>query len=137
MAKLNEQKVVLETFLREKVRETIVEEMMNLVEWDPSEWDEDPREHAPQHGDESFSEEDGPMMFAGPLNKWIDAHSWEQMYDPMGGMQDPENEMDPEQRKQMYDSLLSMEFDENKQIHLEHLNKMIREQVRKYLKANK
>jgi hypothetical protein len=135
MAKLNEQQVVLEEFLREKIREAIVEEMMSLAEWDPHEWDEDPASFGPEHGQSRMDPEEGEMVWSEPHRQWMDRHSWDSTHahDPS----DPELQMDPRDRQGMIDSLLSMEFDENKKIHMEHINRMIKENVKKYMKGKK
>jgi len=39
MAKINNKSVTLENFLREKIREAIIEQMISLYEWDPDECD--------------------------------------------------------------------------------------------------
>jgi len=134
MAKINEKVIALEEFLREKIRESIVEQMMTLTEWDPHEPDEGPEDHQPLHGAVRHDPYYGEMKWSEPDRKWVEAADWDSEF---GGPRDPELDMHPSDREQMMNSLLSMEFDENKQVHMEYLNKMIREHVKRYMKASK
>ena len=154
MAKVNQKQVQLESFLRDKIREAIVEQMVSLNEWDPEEWDEKPEEFLPNHG-EVDRHPDGERVWNGLEQRWMDADEWDQEFGPGTIHQqeldargqpvpelspedpDPELEMDPDERAGRLDSMLSMEFEENKKIQMEYLNKMIKESVKKYFTLQK
>lgn len=143
MAKINKEKVQLESFLRTRIREAIAEHLTTLNEWDPEEWDES-GDHGPAHGEERTDPYTGQVeFFDGKTNQWISQEEWASMADPemdasgmpmselMPGEPDPE---DPRSRQAHIDSLLNLEFEENKQLHLEYLDKMIKESVKKFFK---
>lgn len=154
MAKVNQKQVQLESFLREKIREAIVEQMISLNEWDPEEWDEKPEHFLPQHG-EVDRHPDGDRVWNELKQEWMDAEEWDHEFGPGSIHQqeldasgqpvselspedpDPALDMSPEDREGMIDSMLSMEFEENKKIQIEHLNKMIKESVKKYFASQK
>lgn len=134
MAKYNKENIQLETFLREKIREIVAEEIISLSEMIGDE---------PRHGQQAVDDSGHPVYWNAPEQKWVDADTWDahpgnvepEIYGPEDP--DPELSMDPEDRKRMIDSLLNMEFEENKQVHMEHLTKMIRESVRRTLTSKK
>jgi hypothetical protein len=132
MAKINNKSVTLENFLREKIREAIIEQMISLYEWDPDEWDER-GQHGPSHGDIRNDPDTGSLeIYDENENEWISENEWEVRY-PEPDLSEHKKSDVPEKN---IDSLLSLEFDENKKIQMEYLDKMIKESVKRYFKVN-
>lgn len=145
MAKLNQKAIQLESFLRERIRKAIAEQMSTMTEWVPG-GDESAENFPPEHGEIKVDDDSGEiLMWSAPEGKWVNADGLTGEVDVNGQPMpqsfpedpDPEDAMDPENKQRMLDSMLSMEFDENKQIQMEHLNKMIKESVRRHLKPEK
>lgn len=124
MAKINNSKINLESFLKDRVHKKIVEQLISLREWDPSEWDEAPKRHNFTHGEEAWF--DGVLgLWHDGLKAWMSEREFEQ-----AEQQEIEKTQIPD-----VDSALSVEFDDNKQVRLEFIDKMIKESIKKHLKV--
>lgn len=125
MAKVNNKKINLESFLKDRVHDKIVEHLISLKEWDHNDWDETPEEHGPKHGDYRWFDGQGDAYWHDEFKAWMSEKDFNEA-ERQSELAEPALDLD---------SALSLELDSDKKINLEFLDKMIKESIKKHLKA--